>query len=322
MKGCLTLNPSPGGEALKELTTYVITPPLRPWERGIRGGEANIRDMGIEEYNIMIIRKFKIPMKETLIEALRIAGEEQLKHFGRQIDFEEKESQSSIVTQADLKSDSLIVNLIRERFPEHNIISEESGFSDRKSKYTWIIDPLDGTSNFAASVPWFGVLIALLEDSVPIIGGAYLPVQDKLYIAEKGKGAFLNGISFKMIMNADLRNSLFSFNVDFTDNEKVLSSSIEIYRNLVRTVRNIRCTNSLVDFLYVAEGKFGGVINLFTKVWDIAALGLIISEAGGKMNYANGEEIVFILDEKIFTANFPVMAGPEDILNELSIKVL
>jgi fructose-1,6-bisphosphatase/inositol monophosphatase family enzyme len=110
--------------------------------------------------------------------------------------------------------------------------------------------------------------------------------------------------------------------VDFTDNDKVLNGSIAIYRNLVKSVRNIRCTNSLVDFLYVAEGKFGGVINLFTRVWDIAALGLIISEAGGMMKYANGEKIVFILDEKISTANFPVMAGPEEILKELSIKVL
>jgi myo-inositol-1(or 4)-monophosphatase len=260
-------------------------------------------------------------MKETLIEALRIAGEELLNHFGRQIEFQEKESQSSIVTQADLRSDLLISRHIRERFPEHNIISEESGFSNRNSKYTWVIDPLDGTSNFAASVPWFGVLIALLEEGRPILGGAYLPVSDKLYIAEKGKGAFLNGTPFMMNQNADLRNSLFSFNVDFTDDDRVLDDSLRIYKNLVRSVRNIRCTNSLVDFLYVAEGKFGGVINLFTKVWDIAALGLIIEEAGGMMKYANGEEIVFILDEKILTANFPVIAGPDAILDELSKKV-
>jgi myo-inositol-1(or 4)-monophosphatase len=261
-------------------------------------------------------------MKETLIEALRIAGEELLKHFGRQIDFEEKESQSSIVTQADLKSDYLISRHIRQRFPEHNIVSEESGFSNRNSNFTWVIDPLDGTSNFAASIPWFGVLIALLEEGRPVLGGAYLPVADKLYFAEKGKGAFLDGRQIMLKENADLRNSLFSFNVDFTDNEKVLNDSIGIYRNLVRSVRNIRCTNSLVDFLYVAEGKFGGVINLFTKIWDIAALGLIIEEAGGMMKYVNGENIVFILDEKISTANFPVIAGPAAILDELKKKII
>jgi myo-inositol-1(or 4)-monophosphatase len=257
-------------------------------------------------------------MKETLTEALRSAGEELLKHFGKQTGFMEKESQSSIVTQADLKSDALIVKMIMTRYPDHNILSEESGFSDRKSKFTWVIDPLDGTSNFASSVPWFGVLIALFEDNVPVIGGAYLPVQDKLYIAEKGGGALLNGKKFRMADNRGLRNSLFSFNVDFTDNEKVLNESIGIYRNLVKGTRNIRCTNSLVDFLYVAEGKFGGVINLFTRIWDISALGLIIEEAGGVMKYINGDGIIFRFGERTPDENFAVMAGSEQILDELN----
>jgi myo-inositol-1(or 4)-monophosphatase len=261
-------------------------------------------------------------MKETLIVALRAAGEELLKHFGNQSGFKVKESQSSIVTQADLKSDSLIVTFIRERFPSHNIISEESGFTSKNSKYTWVIDPLDGTSNFASAIPWFGVLIALFEENIPVMGGAYLPVPDLLYFAEKGKGAFLNGNPFTMIKNNSLKNSLFSFNVDFTDNEKVLDASINIYKNLVKATRNIRCTNSLVDFLYVAEGKFGGCINLFTRIWDISALGLIIEEAGGVIKYVTGEEIKFYLSENISEANFAVMAGSEEIITELKKRVL
>ncbi len=257
-----------------------------------------------------------------MISALKASGELLLTSFGQTGDIRLKESQSSIVTEADLKSDSLIVNMIRERFPEHNIISEESGFSGRRSKFTWVIDPLDGTSNFASAIPWFGVLIALFEEDVPVMGGAFLPVTGQLYFAEKGKGAVLNDAPLRMKMNNGLRNSLFSFNVDFTDNEKVLDDSIGIYKNLVKGVRNIRCTNSLVDFLYVAEGKFGGCINLFTRVWDIAALGLIISEAGGIMKHVDGDDIKFNLDEKITEANFAVMAGSEDIISELSRKVL
>jgi fructose-1,6-bisphosphatase/inositol monophosphatase family enzyme len=115
---------------------------------------------------------------------------------------------------------------------------------------------------------------------------------------------------------------LISFNVDFTENEKLLDESISIYKNLVRSARNIRCTNSLVDFLYVAEGKFGGVINLFTRVWDISALGLIIEEAGGIMKYANGEDIVFHLGKAIADDNFPVIAGSESIIAELRKNVL
>jgi len=261
-------------------------------------------------------------MKEILIKALKAAGEELLKHFGKQTDFKIKESQSSIVTQADLKSDSLIVSLIRERFPLHNIISEESGFSNMKSRYTWVIDPLDGTSNFASAIPWFGVLIAIFEDNIPVMGGAYLPVSGQMYIAEKDKGAVLNGNAFKMAKNGSLKNSLFSFNVDFTDNEKVLDDSIHIYKNLVKATRNIRCTNSLVDFLYVAEGKFGGIINLFTRIWDISALGLIIEEAGGLMQYVNGEKIIFRFDEKTPETNYAVMAGSEEIIKEIRKRVL
>lgn len=261
-------------------------------------------------------------MKETLILAMETAGKELLKHFGKNLDFTVKESQSSIVTKADLKSDSLIVKQIRKRFPLHNIISEESGFSDMHSEYTWVIDPLDGTSNFASAIPWFGVLIALFENDIPVMGGAYLPVLHQMYIAEKGKGVTLNGKPFTMPRHRKLKNSLFSFNVDFTDNEKVLNESIGIYKNLVKAVRNIRCTNSLVDFLYVAEGKFGGCINLFTRIWDISALGLIIEEAGGVMRYVTGEEIKFRLTETVSEANFAVMAGSEEIMDEVNKSIL
>jgi myo-inositol-1(or 4)-monophosphatase len=261
-------------------------------------------------------------MKETLIKALKAAGEELLKHFGKHTDFKVKESQSSIVTQADLKSDSLIIRLIMERFPLHNIISEESGFNNRKSRYTWIIDPLDGTSNFVSAIPWFGVLIALFEENIPVLGGAYLPVLNQLYIAEKGKGVAINGKPFTMAKSSGLKNSLFSFNVDFTENEKALNESINIYKNLVKATRNIRCTNSLIDFLYVAEGKFGGCINLFTRIWDISALGLIIEEAGGMMQYINGEDIKFNLGKDISETNFAVMAGTEEILKELKKSIL
>jgi myo-inositol-1(or 4)-monophosphatase len=185
-----------------------------------------------------------------------------------------------------------------------------------------VIDPLDGTSNFASAIPWFGVLIALFEDSKPVLGGAYLPVTDQMYIAERGKGVVINGKPFTMPQNTSLKNSLLSFNVDFTEDEKILNESIAIYNNLVKAARNIRCTNSLVDFLYVAEGKFGGVINLFTRVWDISALGLIIEEAGGIMKYANGDDIVFHLDKNISEENFPVIAGSESIIRELRNSVL
>jgi len=261
-------------------------------------------------------------MKETLTRVIKEAGSELLKHFGTNLEFSVKESRSSIVTKADLKSDALISGILSDSFPSHNIISEESGFSNKGSKYTWVIDPLDGTSNFAAGLPWWGVLIALFENEETVMGAAYLPVSDQLYFAEKGKGATLNGKPLRMKTDITLNNSLISFNVDFTDDPDTLNSSLEIYRRLVMTARNIRCTNCLMDFLYTADGKFGGVINLFTHVWDIAALGLIVKEAGGELRYANGEKIVFRFDDKIVDANFPVVAASAGIISELRNTVL
>lgn len=260
-------------------------------------------------------------MKNTLISALKASGEELLKHYGKPVNARVKESQSSIVTDADMKSDSLIMKMIMTKYPLHNIISEESGFTNNSSNYTWVIDPLDGTSNFASSLPWFGVLITLFENNNPIMGGAYLPIPDILYFAEEGKGAFKNGKRFSMAESTELKNSLIAFSVDYNDDQVFLEKSIGIYKNIVKGSRNIRCTNSLVDFIYVAEGKFGGCINLFTRLWDISALGLIITEAGGDMVEINGEKIKFLLNNKIVDKNFSVIAGSKEIVKSLSIII-
>jgi myo-inositol-1(or 4)-monophosphatase len=261
-------------------------------------------------------------MKEVLTTALKTAGSELLKVFGTQIESTLKESQSSIVTKADLKSDALIVKMITDKYPEHNILSEEGGYRNKGSEYTWVIDPLDGTSNFASAIPWFGVLIALFKNSEPIMGGAYLPVTDQLFIAEKGKGTFRNGVQFHLDKNKTLKNSLVAFAVDYTDNVAELENSLAIYRNLVLSARNIRATNCLLDFLNVAEGKFGACINLFTRIWDIAPLGLIISEAGGSLKDISGSEVKYIFNEGTMEHNFPVMAGSDSIINEIVKKVI
>jgi myo-inositol-1(or 4)-monophosphatase len=261
-------------------------------------------------------------MKDILITALKTAGAELLKYFGKPVETTQKESQSSVVTKADLKSDALIVKLITDKFPQHNIVSEEGGFINRNSAYTWVIDPLDGTSNFASAIPWFGVLIALFEDTAPLMGGAYLPVTDDLYFAESGKGAMKNGIPFSIDKSLKLKDSLVAFAVDFTDDDAELDRSLLIYKNLVSSARNTRATNCLIDFLNVAENKFGACINLNTKIWDIAALGLIISEAGGIMKETDGNSVRYNFNDKVTEKVFPVMVGSESIIDEIEKKVL
>jgi len=256
-------------------------------------------------------------MKDILISALKVSGAKLLEYFTRPLETKQKESQSSIVTEADIESEKLIINLIRKKFPEHNIISEEAGYINNNSEYTWIIDPLDGTSNFASGIPWFGVLVTLFKQDAPVMGGAYLPVQDIIYFAEAGKGAFRNGEPLPKLKNKALKDSLFAFCVDYTEDISFLNKGIEIYKYFIINSRNIRSTNSLIDFIYVAEGKFGGVLNLYTKVWDISGFVLIITEAGGVMRNISGNEIQFLLNEEIINENFPVIAGPVEIVESL-----
>lgn len=261
-------------------------------------------------------------MKQTLIEVIKIAGKELLEAFGLQIESAQKESISSIVTQIDIKNDALITGMLTDRFPSHNILSEESGFNDKNSKYTWVIDPLDGTSNFASSIPWFGVLITLFDGQEAIFAGAYLPFSDSLYIAEKGQGVTKNDSRFVLDQNKTLKNSLVAFAVDYTDNISELNNSLSIYKRLIQQARNVRATNSLIDFLFTAEGKLGACINLYTRMWDIAGLNLIISEAGGEMRFTDGSDLKFHLTKETVNQNYPVIAGGKSIIRELMANVL
>lgn len=244
-----------------------------------------------------------------------------MQHFKKPLTQTVKESQSSIVTEADYASDASIKRMIAGKFPGHNIISEETGFIDNGSEYTWIIDPLDGTSNFAAGIPWFGVLITLLKGSRPELAGAFIPATGVMYIAERGKGATRNGEQVHLMEEKDLKESLFAFCVDYTEDSEFLNKGMEMYKYIVRNSRNIRSTNCLLDFIYVAEGNFGGVLNLYTKIWDIAGLGLLIEETGGVMKNINGNEIEFELTKNVSEVNFPVIAGNRLIVRSLEKEI-
>ena len=188
-------------------------------------------------------------MEDLLISALKVSGELLLGYFEKPVKTAYKESQSSIVTEADIESDRLIISTIRKKFPTHNIISEESGFISNNSEYTWVIDPMDGTSNFASGVPWFGVLISVFKNNIPVMGGAYLPVQDTLFFAQTGKGAFKNGKQLPLLSNKDAKDSLIALNMDYTEEMTTLAKYMEVYENVIKSSRNLRSTNSLVDFI-------------------------------------------------------------------------
>jgi myo-inositol-1(or 4)-monophosphatase len=260
-------------------------------------------------------------MENTIRKALLEAGKILLENFGKLTEYTIKESQSSIVTKADFESEKKIIEIILENFPNHNTLGEETGFQNRNSAFTWIIDPLDGTSNFAAGIPWFGVIICVLKNSVPFMAGCFLPVQNEIYFAEKGKGAFRNGEKIKISGETALKNILAAYSLDYSDEPGKTEREAKLIQQVVSRIRNLRSTNCLIDFCYTAEGKLGACMNQTTKIWDIAGPGLIIEEAGGIVTDMQGNLFDFRLNADNYNRNFTIVASNK-VLHSALIKIL
>ena len=172
-----------------------------------------------------------------------------------------------------------------------------------------MVDPLDGTSNFAAGIPWFGVLIALLRASQPVLGVLHLPVSSDLYCAERGGGAFRNGARMAVTTEPRLSNVLWAWGMDAADNEADAARDAALLARVLQRVRNLRATNSLVDAAYVADGRLGGMTNRSTRIWDIAAPKVIVSEAGGMYTRADGARLALDVSAAAADSVYSVMAG-------------
>jgi myo-inositol-1(or 4)-monophosphatase len=246
--------------------------------------------------------------ESVLIQSLREAGKILLRYHGRIRAPRRKEDQSSVVCEADLASERLLIREFGSRFPEHSIISEERGRIGGSSEYTWVIDPLDGTSNFVAGIPWFGVQAALLRGASAVLAGMYLPVEDTLYFAQAGKGAFRNSQRVRVSGERNLENVLCAFGFDPVP-DRSRRPGIELLFRVSGAVRNTRTTNSLVDFCYTIDGRLGGCINLRTMLWDIAPVSLILPEAGGRFTDLQGKQIQFQLDEGAAAREYAVLGA-------------
>ncbi len=256
-------------------------------------------------------------MNDLLVECVRSAGSILMDHFGNVTNVRIKENQSSVVTDADVAAEKRIVELIQARFPDHSIIAEESGFQRRSPEWTWVVDPLDGTSNFAAGVPWFGVMIAVLLRDVPVLGALYLPVPDILYTCAQGAGTQRDGVAVQVTAETELRKMLVSYGLDADGSERKAREEAAILTRLVRRARNVRMTNCLVDFCYTIDGRFGGAINQSTKIWDIAAISLALKEAGGVLADFAGNEVEFRTENEPWDRNYPVVGASRAMLAQL-----
>lgn len=226
--------------------------------------------------------------RKAAIQAAKKAGKILKKNFGHPLKISYKED-LSFISNVDIEVEKAVIKLLKKNFPSHNILSEEKG-GRVGEEYTWVIDPLDGTTNYIKNFPIFSVSIGLIYKNEPILGVVFNPISKKLYWAEKGRGSYLNGKRIKVsqqeiLSKSDLLLARGRAEEDFINFHKILGKLGKSYR----TFRTWGATS--LELCQVAWGKMDGVVAVGGRyLWDYAAGILIIKEAGGKVTNFEGNE--------------------------------
>ena len=224
---------------------------------------------------------------------------------------------SDIVTEADRRSEALIVERLRSRFPKHAIVSEEGGGQKANSDYCWYVDPLDGTTNFAHGFPVFCVTLGLAYRDEVAAGVVYDPMREELFTAERGGGAYLNDHQrLRVSRNASLSECLVAtgFPPFMRDHEL----NIQLYYRFTRLTHGVRRAGSAaLDLCSVAAGRFDGFWELKLNPWDKAAGSLMVTEAGGQVTDLEGGPFQ-LLGEAIFASNGLVHDAMRSVFSESS----
>jgi myo-inositol-1(or 4)-monophosphatase len=254
-------------------------------------------------------------MLNFAIQTAREAGQVLLEKFGRKIQITKK-GDINLVTEADLASERLIVERIRSYYPRHTILAEESGETvaviEGENAWKWIIDPLDGTTNYAHGYPCFCVTIALEHHGEIVIGVTYDPTRDELFAAEKGQGASLNGRQIRVSEAERLGDALIvtGFPYNFAEKED-FGQHLNEFLLKARGVR--RDGSAAIDMAYVACGRFDGFWEEGLNPWDVAAGLLLINEAGGRVSY---------YDDSPFSIYAPPICASNGLIHEQMLEVL
>ncbi|WP_298431634.1 inositol monophosphatase family protein [Geobacter sp.] len=238
---------------------------------------------------------------ETAVRAARCAGELQSERLWCEHEIRFK-GEIDLVTEVDRACEELIVGMIRDAFPDHDILAEENRYDTTGSRFRWVIDPLDGTTNYAHGFPWFGVSIALEIDGEVRLGVVCHPMMNELFTAVKGEGARLNGRPISVSRRHPLKGCLLAtgFPYDRTrDNENNFDNFFN-FQFAARAVR--RAGAAALDLAYVAAGRLDGYWEIKLKPWDVAAGQLLVTEAGGRVTNHAGEPHS-IHDHRILASN-------------------
>lgn len=231
-----------------------------------------------------------------LKELVRKVGCVQLTNFRKKsLLIDSKSTCIDLVTEVDKLSEDIILNHIKNTYPEHAILSEESGIFENESDYLWIIDPLDGTNNYANGIPWFGISIALQYKRETVLGVVYVPVMDEIFSAIKGEGAFLNERKLEVGCKNSLNESIVASGFPY-DRSIHEVNNVSYASKIIPKIRGFRRGGAAaIDLSYVAAGFFDGYWEVDVKTWDVAAGILLVQESGGNIIHFRDDRNISII---------------------------
>jgi myo-inositol-1(or 4)-monophosphatase len=230
-------------------------------------------------------------LKHTLLTAAHAGAALLKQYFEGTFEIQSKDTINNLVTEVDKKSEEAIINAIRATFPDHYILSEEAGDLSTDSAYKWIIDPIDGTVNFAHGIPICCVSIGLEFEGVVQMGVVLNPFMNELFFAEKDKGAFLNGKPIKVSGKLDLESACLVTGFPYRW-AQVDTDPIPVFEKFIRKGLPVRRLGSAaIDLCWVACGRFDAFWEYNLNPWDIAAGYLIVEEAGGRISNFIGDPL-------------------------------
>ena len=229
-------------------------------------------------------------MMELALEAVRAGGTLLRQKFGGRLEVAHK-GEVDLVTDADRAAEAAIVAVIRGRYPHHAILAEEADYGDTPdSDWRWIIDPLDGTTNFAHGFPWFAVSLALEKAGEVILGIVYNPIFEELYVAERGRGASLNGRPLQVSTTGTLDQALLATGFPY-DRKQSPVNNYDHFVNFQQAAQACRRPGAAsLDLACTAAGRFDGYWEMKLKPWDMAAGCLLVTEAGGRVSDFSGHD--------------------------------
>ena len=251
-------------------------------------------------------------LKECAIEIAREAGIF-LKDKLNSVHTIDYKGEINLVTEVDKISEEMITSKINALFPDHDILAEEFTDIDRGSDFRWIIDPLDGTTNYAHGYPYFCVSIALERLNTMTVGIVYDPMLDEMFVAEKGKGAFLNDREIHVSNTRGIIKSLLATGFPY-DIREDSHNNLNYFNEMILKAQAIRRAGSAaLDLVYVAAGRFDGFWELKLNPWDIAAGWLLVEEAGGIVTDMGGNDY-YLESPSILASNGRIHKEMMDVL--------